>query len=95
MTNIIDQLIEQKIAKNNFHAAGMLNVLQCADLPDDKARLAQCRLYHEWKAAGENKKEARANAIEGNAAPEQLIPEPAERQKEGNDATKTENRTSK
>jgi len=85
--NIIDQLIELKIAKNNFHAAGILNVLQCADLPDDEARLARCQLYHEWKQFGETKKEARANAIAGKAAPEQLIPktneEPAERQKEG------------
>ena len=67
--NIIDQLIELKIAKNNFHAAGMLNVLQCQDLPDDEARLARCKLYHEWKQFGETKKEARANALADRPVP--------------------------
>lgn len=76
MTNIIDQLIEQKIAKNAFHAAGILNVLHCLDQQNDADRIARCKLYHDWKIAGENKAAARANAIEGKPAPEQLLPEP-------------------
>lgn len=70
--NIIQRLIDEKIATNSFHAAGMLNVLRCADLKDDDERMARCRLYKEWKLAGENKEIARFNAIAGTPAPERL-----------------------
>ena len=74
--NIIEMLVDKKIASNAFHAAGMLNVLECYTLKTDAERLARCELYKAWKLAGENKAEARKNAIAGLPVPElQLVTE--------------------
>lgn len=73
--SIVDIMIEQKIAQNAFHAANMLNVLQCGSLPSDAARLDRCRLYKAWKLAGENKTEARRKAIAGESAPAVMFAE--------------------
>lgn len=62
---LIDQLISEKIATNEWHARRMLEVLHCHSLPDEAARLARCRLYHQHKQSGENKAEARRKAIAG------------------------------
>lgn len=67
---LVEQLIAEHIAKNEFHAANMLNVLKCAELKTDEERLARCRRYHAWKNAGENKPAARLRAIEGEEVPE-------------------------
>lgn len=67
--NIIDELVTRKIATNPFHAAGMLNALQCGSLKTDEERLFRCELYKAWKLAGENKQEARRKAIAGEPAP--------------------------
>jgi len=78
--NIIERMKSEKIVDNDFHAAGMLNVLECVKLDNDDARLERCRLYVAWKkyleAAKEftnktaAKKQARVNAIAGLAVPE-------------------------
>lgn len=67
--NIVEVIVDEKIADNNFHAANMLNVLECGKLANDEERLARCRLYKEWKQAGENKKAARLKAIAGERVP--------------------------
>jgi hypothetical protein len=67
--NLVEELVKRKIAENTFHAAGMLNVLQCGKLTTDEERLTRCELYKAWKLAGENKSEARRKAIAGQAAP--------------------------
>ena len=69
MKTIIQIMLEEKLADNNFHAANMLNVLQCQNLKTDEERLARCRLYKAWKLAGENKPAARLSAIAGKAVP--------------------------
>jgi len=78
--NLVEELVTRKIASNTFHAAGMLNVLECGKLATDEERLARCELYKAWKLAGENKSVARLNAIAGLPAPEMLpeTPQPAE-----------------
>jgi hypothetical protein len=81
--NIVERLVAEKIADNSFHAAGMLNVLECLSLGSDEERIARCRLYVAWKKYLENSQEftnqknakiqARKNAIEGKPVPELLI----------------------
>ena len=78
--NIVEKLISEKIVDNGFHAAGMLNVLECATLETDDQRLDRCRLYIAWKKYFDNskdftnktnaKKQARKNTIAGLAVPE-------------------------
>ena len=71
-TELIKKLISAKIATNDFHAANMLNVLQCYNLKTDEERFARCQLYHELKQSGENKAVARLQAIAGKPAPARL-----------------------
>lgn len=72
---LIDQLISEHIAENPFHAANMLTVLQCGELPTDAERLERCKLYKAWKQAGETKKAARRRAIAGEPVPPQMFEE--------------------
>lgn len=78
--NIVQELVTRKIADNDFHAAGMLNVLECYKLETDEQRIARCELYKAWceyykepkkgggfKISKENKQLARAHAIAGKA----------------------------
>jgi hypothetical protein len=67
--NIVDELVNRKIADNAFHASGMLNVLECGKLATDEERIARCELYKAWKQAGENKPAARMKAIAGELPP--------------------------
>lgn len=76
-TTLIDQLVNEHIADNIFHASHMLRLLNCYGLPTREARLERCRLYKAWKMAGENKAEARRKAIAGEPAPLQLFTEQA------------------
>lgn len=72
---ITDLLVELKIAESLFHAAGMLNVLECVKMENDEQRIARCQLYTAWKNYYKHSKEfkneksrkaaARANAIAG------------------------------
>lgn len=83
--NLISELVNSKIAQSDFHAAGMLNVLECVKLDTDEQRLERCKLYAEWKKYYEQSKEftskakakvqARKNAIAGMVVPELLMKE--------------------
>ena len=73
--SIVETLVSEKIASNPFHAANMLNVLECGKLATDKERVERCRLYKAWKNTGENKKMARLMAIQGQPAPKQMFDE--------------------
>jgi len=68
--NIVDELVNRKIADNHFHAANMLNVLDCGKLATDEERITRCELYKAWKQAGENKPAARQKAIAGEQVPQ-------------------------
>lgn len=78
--SIIERMLKEKIVDNGFHAAGMLNKLECATLESDEERIARCKLYIAWqgyyKAAQEftnekaMKNAARLKAIEGAKVPE-------------------------
>lgn len=75
--NIIELLISEKIAKNEFHAAAMLNKLDCIHLPDDAARLERCRLYAQHKHALKQSQEFRGDkAIRAEATRRTLANEP-------------------
>jgi hypothetical protein len=63
--NIIEQLVEEKIARNAYHAAAIANGLHLAELPNDSERLARARVYRAWRDAGEPAVVAFANAITG------------------------------
>ena len=78
--NIVEILVSEKIATSDFHAAGMLNVLECGKLDTDEQRIERCKLYQAWKKYIAQSKEftndksrkaaARKNAIAGLAVPE-------------------------
>ena len=53
MKNIIDWMIESKIAKNGFNASAIINGLELWTLKDDEERKARVRLYRDWRNAGE------------------------------------------
>lgn len=77
--NIIEKLIEEKIADNGFRAAAIANGLNLVELPDDEARLSRARLYRDWrnsKIYGKNTAPCFEMAIKGEPVPQQaLIPE--------------------
>jgi len=54
MTNIIEWMIENKIADNNFSAAHIANGLKLAGL-DQAEQEARCRLYRRWRAKTDKK----------------------------------------
>lgn len=67
MRDIMDWMISVKIAKNDFNAAAIVNGLELYKLDDDEAKQARCRLYRDWRNAGEKSKVAFAKAIAGEA----------------------------
>lgn len=73
--NIVRELVDRGIATSDWHAAGMLNVLECGKLATDEERLARCKLYKLLKLAGVPKAEARRLAIKGEQPPMLAMPE--------------------
>jgi len=70
MSNELFQwMIDEKIAKNGFNAAAILNGLQLYNEPDDEKAKATIRLYRDWRNAGEKSKVAFEKAIKGEAVP--------------------------
>ena len=65
MKEIIEWMIAEKIAKNGFNAAAIVNGLKLWELPSDDEKRARCKLYRDWRNAGEKSAVAFANAIEG------------------------------
>ena len=66
MKNIMDWMIAEKIAKNDFNAAAIVNGLKLHELAGDEARKARIRLYRDWRNAGEKSKIAFEHAINGD-----------------------------
>lgn len=62
--NIIERMIDDKIATNRFQAANIANGLKLAGL-DENEQIARYKLYREWRNAGEPSKVAYKNAIDG------------------------------
>lgn len=54
MNNIIEWMIENKIAENNFSAAHIANGLKLAGL-DPAEQEARCRLYRAWRPKTDKK----------------------------------------
>lgn len=72
---IIDKIIEAKIALNVFQASHIANGLKLAEMENDEARLARCKLYRDWRNAGEKGKTAYEKAIAAEAVPAPMFPE--------------------
>jgi len=67
MKNIMNWMITEKIAKNDFNAAAIVNGLELHKVEGDDARKARVRLYRDWRNAGEPSKVAFQRAINGDA----------------------------
>jgi len=67
MKNIMDWMITEKIAKNDFNAAAIVNGLKLHEVADDEARKSRVKLYRDWRNAGEPSKVAFQHAINGDA----------------------------
>lgn len=76
-TNIIQRMIDDKIAQNVFQATHIANGLRLALLRDETAQVKRYKLYRKWRDAGEPSKVAYENAIEGKE-PMELIEGEAE-----------------
>lgn len=62
----MDWMIAEKIAKNDFNAAAIVNGLELHKLQDDEERKSRIRLYRDWRNAGEKTKIAFEHAIRGD-----------------------------
>ena len=67
MKEIMNWMIAEKIAKNDFNAAAIVNGLELHKLPTDEAKKARVKLYRDWRNAGEPSKVAFQHAINGDA----------------------------
>jgi hypothetical protein len=59
-------MITEKIAKNDFNAAAIVNGLELYKMDSDEAMKARVRLYRDWRNAGEKTKIAFEHAIKGD-----------------------------
>ena len=53
--NIIQWMIENRIAQNPIQAANIANGLKLIDLPDDTARIERVKLYRKWRPKTDRK----------------------------------------
>ena len=53
--NIIQWMIENRIAQNPIQAANIANGLKLIDLPDDTARIERVTLYRRWRPKTDRK----------------------------------------
>ena len=65
MKNIMEWMIAEKIAKNEFNASAIINGLKLWDLKTEDEQKARIRLYRDWRNAGEKSKVAFEKAIAG------------------------------
>lgn len=63
--NIIQKMIDDKIASNPFQASHIANGLKLYELKNDAEKIERYKLYRKWRDAGESSKVAYANAIAG------------------------------
>ena len=66
MIDLMNWMIEEKIAKNNFNASAIVNGLELYKVEGDEAKKARVRLYRDWRNAGEPSKVAFQHAIKGD-----------------------------
>ena len=77
MTTIIDKLISEGIAKNQFQAMHIANGLKLYELRTDDERIARAKLYRDWRnsKAYKDTKACYDKAIQGEPAPAALLDE--------------------
>jgi uncharacterized protein YhdP len=63
--NIVEKMIDDKIAQNPWQAAHIANGLKLAECKTDEERVKRYKLYRKWRNAGEPSKVAYQNAIDG------------------------------
>ncbi len=88
MIEIMNWMITEKIARNDFNASAIVNGLELYKLNDDETMKARVRLYRDWRNAGEPSKVAFQHAIKGDviqALPIEgvLLSEPDEHRSDG------------
>ncbi len=66
MKHIMNWMITEKIAKNDFNASAIVNGLELYKVEGDEAKKARIRLYRDWRNAGEKTKIAFEHAIKGD-----------------------------
>lgn len=66
MREIMDWMLSEKIAKNDFNASAIVNGLKLWELDNDEDKKARVRLYRDWRNAGEKTKIAFEHAIRGD-----------------------------
>lgn len=64
--NIIEKIIDAGIASNIFQATHIANGLRLFELSTDEEKIARCRLYRDWRNAGEPSNVAYQHAIDGD-----------------------------
>ena len=73
-TNLIDLLLENKIAQNVFQAAHIANGLRLSELHGNtEAQVKRMKLYRDWRNAGEKSKVAYEKAIAGDIPPSPMF----------------------
>jgi len=77
MRTIIDKLIEEGIAQNQFQASHIANGLKLYMLRTDEERIVRAKLYRDWRnsKAFNDTKSCYEMAIKGEKAPPALIEE--------------------
>jgi hypothetical protein len=68
-TELFEWMVNEKIAKNNFNAAAILNGLKLYNEKDDEKAKVTIRLYRDHRNSGEKSKVAFEKAIKGEAVP--------------------------
>lgn len=53
--NIIEWMVSEKIAQNEFAAAHIANGLKLISLPTDEERIARVKLYRKWRPKTDRK----------------------------------------
>ena len=71
MGNIVQKIVDEKLAVNIFAASHIANGLKLADLKTEEEQLARVKLYRDWRKHGENTHAAYDRAIKG----EEPLPE--------------------
>lgn len=66
MKDLMNWMITERIAKNDFNASAIVNGLELYKLSTDDERKARVRLYRDWRNAGEPSKVAFQHAINGD-----------------------------
>ena len=61
MKDIMDWMVSEGIAKNDFQASAIVNGLKLYELKDDEARKARVLLYRKWRPKTDKKNQLPTN----------------------------------